>query len=604
MDFSIRGRLKNMGFLITILSLISVFVLLVFISGFNHYSSYLFLMASIFLAVIDPPFFTSFESRTREFMVANLLIAGKSLSSKDVRLLRLIFQLLATVSLLTTGFTLTYFLFNRFNVLLLLIALICVITTILLYYMPAILVKFWSAQRKTSAEVELPYLLILFRVLSSLRLPIYDILSVIEESSALRAWSNEISFARKISMFSPVSLISAVDVMCAKHPSKRVRELFRRIIIAAITMSDVKDVAERVYDTIYSWFESKVSNLTEYFTIIIGSSLLVYLLIPILIFAIAPVLSSNISIILVITLSVQILVFFLLYALIVNSYPTSLVIKSRGKRSYVFMFTYLAVSALILYSIFSQLLHRKSFFGTNEVSLAVLILGMLTPSLILSEIQMKQVSLYDSFIRVASDSMSLAAVIGENVAQVLEKESQRYGGNIRKITRSILMGYTNKLIRKNLVSKAPSTYHASFIEGLMVILTLGSTPEMLRIFTSSYEKLQVLLLNIRRLASRLESLVIGLAMLTGIFLSYLDKTYQYIYDLARSVQLQGQGYVFNYDPSMYGLVNATTYLSLLFISLFVGVIRGGSINYSFKTTAISFIVYTLSRLLFTSILVA
>ncbi|MEM0282070.1 MAG: hypothetical protein QXF00_03140, partial [Desulfurococcaceae archaeon] len=179
----------------------------------------------------------------------------------------------------------------------------------------------------------------------------------------------------------------------------------------------------------------------------------------------------------------------------------------------------------------------------------------------------------------------------------------KYGKNIVKLTRSILMGYTSKILRRNLVSRAPSTYHASFIEGLIIILTLGSTPEMLRAFTSSYEKLQVLISNTRRLASRLESMIIGLAMLTGIFLSYLDKTYQYIFNLARSIQLPGQAYVFNYDPSIYGLLNATTLLSLFLVSIFVGVIRGGSVNYSFRTTAMTLVVYMLSRTLFTSILV-
>ncbi|MEM1773156.1 MAG: hypothetical protein QXQ71_04985, partial [Desulfurococcaceae archaeon] len=548
-------------------------------------------------------FLTSFELKTRNLMAANLLIAGRGLSSDNIKLLQLILQTSVAITLLVTGFTITYFLFNKLELLLLLTTLACFTITVFLYYMPVILIKSWSAQRKTAVEIELPYLLILFRVLSSLRLPIYDIFSVIEESNALKAWSREIALARKISTFSPASLISAVDLVCENHPSQKVRELFRRVVMAAMTMSDVKDVAERVYDAIYSWFESKISNLTEYFTIIAGSSMLVYLLIPIIVFAIAPVLLGSISAILIITLSIQILVFFILYALIVNSYPTSFVIKSQGKQTYVFIASYLTVSVLLFYNIFSQLLRRSDLPVLNEALLVAVILGVITPSLIISEIQMKQVSLYDTFIGVASDSMSLAAVTGENVAQVLEEESRKYGKNIVKLTRSILMGYTSKILRRNLVSRAPSTYHASFIEGLIIILTLGSTPEMLRAFTSSYEKLQVLISNTRRLASRLESMIIGLAMLTGIFLSYLDKTYQYIFNLARSIQLPGQAYVFNYDPSIYGLLNATTLLSLFLVSIFVGVTRGGSVNYSFRTTAMTLVVYMLSRTLFTSILV-
>ncbi|MEM4622646.1 MAG: hypothetical protein QW816_01125 [Desulfurococcaceae archaeon] len=601
--FSAGKHVKILQRLIMILVVVFTFILLIHLSGFNHYFSYVILLISILLVLVNPHFLTSFELKTRNLMAANLLIAGRGLSSDNIKLLQLILQTSVAITLLVTGFTITYFLFNKLELLLLLTTLACFTITVFLYYMPVILIKSWSAQRKTAVEIELPYLLILFRVLSSLRLPIYDIFSVIEESNALKAWSREIALARKISTFSPASLISAVDLMCENHPSQKVRELFRRVVMAAMTMSDVKDVVERVYDAIYSWFESKISNLTEYFTIIAGSSMLVYLLIPIIVFAIAPVLLGSISAILIITLSIQILVFFILYALIVNSYPTSFVIKSQGKQTYVFIASYLTVSVLLFYNIFSQLLRRSDLPVLNEALLVAVILGVITPSLIISEIQMKQVSLYDTFIGVASDSMSLAAVTGENVAQVLEEESRKYGKNIVKLTRSILMGYTSKILRRNLVSRAPSTYHASFIEGLIIILTLGSTPEMLRAFTSSYEKLQVLISNTRRLASRLESMIIGLAMLTGIFLSYLDKTYQYIFNLVHSIQLPGQAYVFNYDPSIYGLLNATTLLSLFLVSIFVGIIRGGSVNYSFRTTAMTLVVYMLSRTLFTSILV-
>jgi hypothetical protein len=217
---------------------------------------------------------------------------------------------------------------------------------------------------------------------------------------------------------------------------------------------------------------------------------------------------------------------------------------------------------------------------------------------------MRNVALYDAFIRMTADSLALAAVTGENVAQTLENESRRYGKNIAKMTRSILLGYTNRTLMKTMISRAPSTYYASFLETLMYILTLGSTPEMLKAFTASYEKLQVITSNVRRLATRLEGLIIGLAALIGGFLAYLDKVYTYMFNLARSIQLPGYTLIFNYDPSIYGLLNAITLLSIFFVSLLVGLVRSGSVNYSFRTIVASLIAYSATRYLFAYILVA
>jgi len=604
LGISLLNPLKDFKTLIAAICLVVLFTLMVTLSGFNHFSLYIILVTSLIPLLFNFNFFASYEIKTRELMTINLLVAGKGLSSEGVKLLRVMFQLFISSTFLTAGFTLTYCLLRGVNLLYIAITLICFTATVVLYNAPRILVKYWVAQRKTASEVELPYLIILFRVLSSLRLPIYDIFSVIEDSVALKEWSMEVSLAKKISTLSHVSFISAMDTLCANHPSDKVRTLFRRIIIAAMTVSDVKDIAERVYDTIYSWFESRISSLTENFTIIVGSSMLAYFLIPLVVFAVAPVLFGNISLVLIITLSFQIFVFFFLYASIANSYPTSLVIQGRGKYSYICLAMLTTSIALLFYNVFSRLILRSNFLVIDDYLFVAVIVFAMTPPLILSELQMRNVALYDAFIRMTSDSLALAAVTGENAAQILEYESRRYGKNIVKMTRSILLGYTNRALVKTMISRAPSIYHASFLETLVNILTLGSTPEMLKAFTASYERLQVIASNMRRLATRLEGFIIGLAALIGGFLAYLDKTYNYMFNLARGIQLPGYTLVLNYDPSIYGLLNAITLLSIFFVSLLVGLVRSGSVNFSFRTIIASLIAYSATRYLFTYILVS
>jgi len=75
----------------------------------------------------------------------------------------------------------------------------------------------------------------------------------------------------------------------ANHPSEKISSYVRRVVIAATTHGEFTEAAERVFDAIYGLFESKVASLIGSFTIIVGASLFVYLFLPVIVAAIAPV---------------------------------------------------------------------------------------------------------------------------------------------------------------------------------------------------------------------------------------------------------------------------------------------------------------------------
>lgn len=578
-----------------------IYLVLVSTTGLYHIAVYASPAPALLALLAGSSIFEKFEEQNRRLMVENLLRTGKGLSSRGLRASRFFFQLSIALTLLFTSHAVTCTLVSHPRVEFIILALIATTTSLFLYFMPRILVGLWASQRKTDIEVELPYLLILFRVMASLKLPLYDMFTVIEGSTALPASAREVRFARKVATLTSVSFLSAMDMVCTNHPSEKIRELFRRVVLAAISMSDVRNVVERVFDSVYSWFESKVAGLSEKFTIIVGSALFAYLFIPVIVAALVPVIGGNLLAVLGLTLSMQCFLFFLLYALITSFYPSSLVMRPPGTLLAVSAVSLGASFALLIYAMFSHVAEAPvQLPRLSEYTLSLIVLGLLTPPLIVAERALRRVGLYDAFVRMASDAVSLAATTGENIALVLERSSRKYSRGVVRLTRSILAGYLSEPLKKAIISRAPSTYHASFIETLVVMLRLGSTPDMMRAFSSSYERLNVLFSRVKSLARTLEVLMVGLSAVIGGFLAFIDKVYEYIAGLIRVAgPLGASTIVFAYDPRIYGLLSTLSLLSLLFTSLFVGKVRGGSVVYCYRALVSMLVLYTVSKYLLT-----
>jgi archaellum biogenesis protein FlaJ (TadC family) len=473
------------------------------------------------------------------------------------------------------------------------ITLLCLLVVLLL--LPSLLVYTWSSQRKTSVEVELPYVVILLRVLSALKMPIYEILSLIENSIALSASSREIKFARKIATITRTSLLSALDRVFANHPSERVVNYLRRIITAAVTHADYSGVAERVFDAIYAWFESRVSGLVGNFTIIVGTSLFVYLFVPVIVSAIAPVFGGGLLMILGVSLTMQVFVFFTLYASIMSLLPSSLIIKPSKRLKIASTIALIGVVSIVLYNVFSLVAGRELPVNWGYVTLG-LIVGFTIPVLLLSELEFRRVVFYDMFVRVSSEALSTAAATGENPVSLLERSAVRYGKRVVRFTRTITTGYLSERLRRGIITRAPSIFHAAYLETLLAVFRLGATPEMLRLFTVSYERLSTQVSRVRGFARTLEAIMAGLVAVIGGFLAYIDRVFTRILELLREAT-SATGFTvplavpFTYDPKIYLLLDNLSLLSLLFISIFIGCVRGGSYTYSFRSFTLMLILY-------------
>ncbi|MEM4487747.1 MAG: hypothetical protein QXK88_02960 [Desulfurococcaceae archaeon] len=577
-----------------------LYIVLIAILGLHYAPFYVVLVISTPFIVLALRFVQGYRKKSHELMINNLLYAGRGLSSRGIDRLCSLLQFLLATTILAIGFVASYSTLFGFRLDHTVAVLLLGAATWAIYFAPQLLIGFWASQRKVEIEAELPYILILFRVMASLRLPIYDIFNVLEESVALKASSKEMKFARKIATLTSMSFISSVDTVFGNHPSERVRELLRRVVLAAVSMGDIREVVDKVFDNIYNWFEAKVSGLSEKFTIIVGSALFAYMFIPIVVAAIAPVISGSLMSALVVILSVQIFMFFLLYALITSLYPSSLVIKAPARLFYASILSFALSFSIVIYNLFSCIIN---ILRIDDYIVALMLLLLLLPALVLSEVELARVKVYDSFVRMASDALSLAATTGESATSTLDRSSRKYNKGVTMLTRRILVGYTSSALRKAIISRAPSLYYSSFLDILTISLIYGSTPDMLRAFSASFEKLNIIVSRVKGLSRMFEAIMIGLSSMIGGFLAYLENVYKYIYSLVPPVEGGSVLGLLIYDPKIYSLLNAVSLLSIIFVSMFVGKIRGGSIVFSYRAMACMIFVYTAFRFVFSRLLI-
>lgn len=532
-----------------------------------------------------------FEEGTRKLMVKSLLLTGRGLRSKELKLLSLTLRAALIAAATLSIATVVYTLLVGFNTLLTVLAALslCLPPTILA--VPRLLVQFWASERRVRVEVELPYLVILLRTISVLRMPIYDILSLVESSSALPALAKEVKLSRKVSTLTGTSILSALDTVYSHHPSEKVSNLLRRVVNAAVTRGDYSEVAERVFEALYSWFESRVSGLVGNLTVIVGTSLFVYLFTPVVVAAVAPVMGGNLLPVLGASLAVQVFAFFTLYSVILSLYPSSLIVRPSRTLRLVSLASLLASASVALYNVFVLVAGGEPL--DEYLTLATLAVIAL-PALALSEAELRRAHLYDTFVRVTSDALTIAAATGENPVAVLERSALRYGKQVVRLTRAVTTSYVSSELRRGIVARAPTTYHAAFVETLMNVFKLGATPEMLKLFTSSYERLIVQVSRLRGFARALEALLAGLVAVVGGFLTYVDRVFNTIAGLVGGVA--GEAVVtpavpFTYEPRIYSLLSNLSVLSLLLVSVFVGCVRGGSYGYSFRSFLLMLALY-------------
>lgn len=571
------------------------------------YFTYLYRHSLIyFLSSILPLSFFVIKSKTildrlikrdRDYVLKSFIVTGHGVRLSLIKLKNVVFLSIAYLFISLSLFTILHNVFHSLDIILIIIVMVLALMAIFMYYLIHVVIAFTKYSRRTAVEIEIPYFLALVKILSSVSIPFYNILSVIEKSVSLKAFAREVSFAKKISALNSTSLLTALDIVCLNHPSVMVREYVRRVVTAASTIGDIESVAEGTFEAIYTAFESRVLRLIERLTIIIGTALFIYMFIPIVVAVIAPVIGEGAYYtITVVVLSLQISAFLALYGITTSYYPSSIAITyTRGIIIVVMLSLSLAIS-LIVYNLVHYLVGAKPI---DNFIIYVAIASLLAPGAVLSEMVYRRALLYDKFIRVASDAASHAIATGENYLSILERLSTRYGKDITKLVRRVSIGYTSEIIRKAVISKAPSLLHATFTEILMYALLYGVSPTTLKHLVSGYERITTIVSRIKSLAISIEVMLLGLSVIVGIFLTYLDKVFKDLYSIV--VRVGGLGpdltKIFIYNSIIHGSLDPLVMLSLIFLSMFVGKTRRGIIAFGFRTALSTLILYLVARAL-------
>jgi hypothetical protein len=425
-------------------------------------------------------------------------------------------------------------------------------------------------------------------------LALYDILSAVESSRALRAWSEEVKNARKIATVLNTSLLTAMGIVSENHPSPTVRDVFRRILTVSVSTGYLKDVVERAFGHIYTQLEARLSGLAEKFTIIYGILIFALLFTPIVFAVVTPLYGGNMAMSFLVPLAVSILFFFIIYAVVSSVYPSAFTITPPRVLVYLSVLGF--TGPLVLVASQALLIITKLSEALNTQLLALGVTLTLAPSVVYAELWLKKVSLYDKLIRLVSDAISVSVSLGENFVTVVERLAPKYGRSVEALARRVLLGYHVEPIRERILREAPSLYHATFLEALFQALVMGAKPEMLKSLATSYEQLVNVYSKLQSLARTQELMLLGLAGMVSVFMGYVKGLFSTYFNMIKGISAQGgwtvniQFFV-NFNPVVYDVLTCAILISLLFASIIVGKLRGGSALYAFRTALLLLLLY-------------
>ena len=564
---------------------------------FYGYPIIMLLLLATYLHSYILELFAGFVER---LSASKMLFIGRPLPPRYAESYAVIIQMLSYSVVVSIAIGATYFLaYGYIPMWLLLTVFIMMTILVVIALLPNLQVLFIVSSRKTSAEIELPFLLLLFKVLSSTHLTLYDMLNAVENSSVLRSWSNEVRSAKRIASVLGSSLATAMGVVSENHPSQIVREIFRRLLVVAISVGSIRDVAEKAFGQIYSQLEMRLSSLVDKLTIVNGVLIFGFLFIPITFAVVAPIYGGSPAMSFVIPLAFFSLFFFIIYATVANMYPSSFEITPPKILSYLSIASFSLMAMITLFSGFSLLIRGSSFFA--DTALPVVLLVIAAPATIYSELWLRKARVYDKFIRLAMDASTVSASLGENFVSVLKRLAPRYGRDVEKIVDRIVLAQVTSYLREEIVRDAPSMFHAAFIETLMHAISMGAKQEMVKELTSSYEHLMNSYSKLVNTARTQEMMIIGLVAMLSIFLGFIKNIFTGFAEALNKLAAQGAWRAslatININPLTFNILFYTIMLALLFLSAIVGKMRGGSIAYGFRTAVIMITLFSIGMTL-------
>lgn len=504
-----------------------------------------------------------------------------------------------TIVIITVGIV-HYFVHGAVSPWILLAALSLVLIFTAISFLPNIRVAFTVSMRKTSTEVELPFLLFYLKVLGSTHLTLYDILRIIEKSDVLRAWSSEVKNAFKFASVLGTSLITAMNVIAENHPSELVRDIFRRLLTVAVSVGSIKDIASRAFSQVYAQLEARLSGLIEKLTIINGLLMFVYLFVPIVFAVVSPLYGGDLVMSFMIPLALFFLFFFVMYAVTSSIYPSSFEITPPKLLK---VLGYVCFALILLSAVFTGFL---VIMAQNSqllvITLIILPLFASAPIALYSELWLKKARLYDRFIRLALDASTVSTSLGENFITVMERLAPKYGRDVEKLVHRIILAQTTDYLGREAIKEAPSTFHAAFVELLLHSLSLGAKPEMIKELATSYEYLVNVNSKLANISRTQELIITGLATMLGWFVGFIRELMLNYMNIVQQTVVHG-GWTINmpilagFSPLVYNVVHCTSTIGLVLLSAIIGKMRGGSFVYGFRTLLLILAVFNIGLLL-------
>ncbi|MEM4718362.1 MAG: hypothetical protein QXE81_06390 [Desulfurococcaceae archaeon] len=588
---------SSTGLASTLIALLLYLVILKLYEFLNPLVVVVSLIAVIIVSVI--PFSKHVESKYHKLMLNKFILSGRGLSTRKIKIVLettriIIVVLIANTSLLVTVGSPSVCVIGLINLLLLLLLIIILLA-------PIMLIQLWISQRRTNSEVEIPYIIVLLRVLSTLKIPLYQMLQVLENSACLSAFPRELSLARKISAVSSKSLITTLQEITNKHPSRLVRDLLSRIFNSASSIGDVKEIIDGVFANVFQWYESRILSLTDKFTMITGTAIFIYFFIPLIASSIIPIFIGNYTYFsLIPIIGAQILAFLILHGLISKVYPSSLIIKPAKS---LFVLGSLIITLNISLIIAQVLLIVNRVIVLKYEYLFIVQITTFTPMLFITERFLSTRNFYDKFIEVASDALNLSASTGENPVTTLIETANKYGKKMLFFTRALVNSYVSESLRASFIKRAPTLYHASFIESLIIIFEHGWTIDSIKGLTLYYGKLRPLIDRLKGFSTTLEYILISLASLMGGFLEYMRKIYLSITELySEPLGFTYQSATIRVDPVLFHGLDCIILLSFIMVSMVIGKTRGGSVMYMFRSALLMLVIYTVSKIIIDTLL--
>lgn len=570
------------------------------IHGVNPILSILIVLLAFFLTTVATRVYPRIEASGIRTATRRMLIMGRGIPPSFVRRQILLLEVSVIGVIVLSLYTLMITSVGKFDPMA--VIYVAIPATMVVASLVALRLKMrlTVSFRKTSVEVELPFLLSFMWALSESHITLYDLFNMIEQSVSLKAWSKEVSFAKRLAAVTNSSLMQAVATISDTHPSPVVRGIFKRIVSIGYITGSARNVVKKAFRYTYEQLHDRLNRLTERLDIINGVILFGFLFLPIILATVSPLTGQGATEVFAITLIVEIPITLVMYAFISHIYPSgfvlstpkSLVLVSAASVAMFVAFVMVYALPAVLYSPTNVWANPTVSTGMSEALLYPLLISSLIPGCVLSELWYRRTRVYSTLSRLIADAVEASYSTGENFVATLERLSSKESKSVQRLVKMIAEGYSSDVLRRVVVVNAPSLFYATFIETTLFSLLVGADPRTLTTIVNSFESMGRVVERISRVSKTLETLVVVLSASLGFFIKYLEKIFTGFMELVLSMgrefhMAKAVFTVFQFNPSVFVAITATSLLAIVTVSLFVGKTRGGSMVYGFRSALLS-----------------